>query len=429
VSFELPDPLVPRRALSLAERRLRVARVLVINGPRQSGKTALLGLLSRRLGGTYVTLDRAVDLRSARTDPGGFVTGFDEPLYIDEVQRGGDPLVLAVKYEADRTNRRGRFVLAGSTRFLTEPRLSESLAGRARFVDLWPLSQGEIDRTPDSFVDVTFVEPDRIGRHQPAVLTRRDVFERVCRGGFPEAVLAASPADRRDFLADYARTITAKDVRELAALEHTASLRTILNLLAARTATEMNLADLARELGLPAPTVRRYMPLFETIYAHHVVPAWSRNLTAKVVRRPKIHMTDTGLAAHLLGVDPVGLARPGATHAGHLLESFVAGEIARQLTWSETEATLHHWRDRNGIEVDLLLETPNGQVVGVEVKASVDVHQADFGGLRTLERRLGDQFVAGLVMHCGDRPRPFGTRLWSVPVASLWTVGPSAGAR
>jgi uncharacterized protein len=421
VSIETPSPFIPRRALAIAERKLRGARVLVVNGARQSGKTALLGLLQGRLGGTYVTLDRAADLRSARTDPGGFVTGFDEPLFIDEVQRGGDPLVLAVKYEADRTNQRGRFVLAGSTRFLTEPRLSESLAGRVRFVDMWPCSQGEIDGTGDSFVDAVFTEPGNVGKLHAPEMARREVFERVCRGGFPEAVLAESMPVRRDFFADYARTITAKDVRDLADLEHTASLRSILRLLAALTATELNVTELARRLQLPPETMRRYLPLFETIYVHHVVPAWSRNHAAKVVRRPKIHMLDSGLAAHLVGADPTGLARPTSTQSGPLFESFVAGELARQLSWSDTEAALFHYRDRRGVEVDLVLEAADGRVVGVEVKAAVDVHESDFRGLRTLRDRVGEEFVAGVVVHCGDRPRPFGDRLWSLPISALWS--------
>jgi predicted AAA+ superfamily ATPase len=167
--------------------------------------------------------------------------------------------------------------------------------------------------------------------------------------------------------------------------------------------------------------MRRYLPLFETIYVHHVVPAWSRNHAAKVVRRPKIHMIDSGLAAHLVGADPTGLARPTSTQSGPLFESFVAGELARQLSWSDTEAALFHYRDRRGVEVDLVLEAPDGRVVGVEVKAAIDVHESDFRGLRTLRDRVGDEFVAGVVVHCGDRPRPFGDRLWSLPVSALWS--------
>ncbi len=421
--LELPDPLIERRALSLLQRRLAAARVVVLNGPRQSGKTALLAVLQRALGGTYLSLDSATELASARSDPMGFVTGYAEPLLIDEVQRGGELLTLAVKLEADRSPRRGRFVLAGSTRFLTEPRIAESLAGRVRFVDLWPLSQGEIDGTSDGFIDVAFDAPTSLVARDPAILSRAEVFERVCRGGFPEAVLARTARDRTEFLVDYARTVTQRDVTELADLEHAARLRDMLRLLAARTATELNLADLARDVAIPAPTLRRYLPLFETIYAHHLVPAWSRNLTAKAVRRPKLHLIDSGLAAALLGVDAAALARPTATVAGQLLETFVAGEISRQLTWSNTAAALHHWRDRDGAEVDLVLESADGRVVGIEVKAAVDVHERDFAGLRRLRDRLGPQFSAGVLLHCGTRPRSFGPSLVACPVSMLWSGG------
>lgn len=414
---------IPRRGLELAIRRMRAARAIVVNGPRQSGKTALLAMVQARLGGTYLSLDQATNLALARTDPGGFVAGFDEPLLVDEVQRGGDPLVLAIKAALDVSAAKGRFVLAGSTRFLTEPRISESLAGRVRFVDLWPLSQGEIDGRGDGFVDVVLGAPEQLLDSSSPALDRRAVFERVCRGGFPEAVLAEQRLDRQDFFADYIRTVTTKDVRELADLAHMADLRDLVRLMAARTATEVNVAALGRELALPAPTLRRYLPLLETIYLHHLVPAWSRNHTAKVVHRPKLHLVDSGLAAHLLGVDADALARPTASVAGALLESFVAGELARQLTWSEADAILFHWRDRNGAEVDLVIEAADGRVAGVEVKAAVDVDARDFRGLRALRDRLGDRWAAGVVVHCGDRPRPFGPGLYAVPVQSLWTAG------
>ena len=349
------------------------------------------------------------------------MTSFDAPLFIDEVQRGGDPLVIAVKHEVDRDTRKGRFVLAGSTRFLTEPRLSESLAGRVRFVDLWPLSQGEIDRGTDSFVDRVLETPDALLDERSPVLSRAAVFERITRGGFPEAVLSESQADRRDFFADYIRTVTSRDVRELSDLGHTSRLRQIVRLLAARTATELNYTDVARVIDIPVATLRRYLPLFETIYLHTLLPAWSGNLAARVVHRPKIHFVDSGLAAHLSGIDAQGMNRSPAPIVGQLFETFIAGELARQITWANQDATLYHWRTRTGTEVDLVLETLGGAVVGVEAKAAVDVHENDFAGLRALRDRVGETFVAGVVLHCGDRPRRFGDRLYSLPVSALWT--------
>lgn len=126
--------------------------------------------------------------------------------------------------------------------------------------------------------------------------------------------------------------------------------------------------------------------MLETVYFHHLVPAWSRNLTAKAVRRPKLHVTDSGLAAALCGVDADALRRPDATFSGAFLESFVVGEVARQLTWSETEASLFHWRDRDGAKVDIVLERPNGLVVGIEVKAAFDLSAGDSKGLAVVAR-------------------------------------------
>jgi uncharacterized protein len=417
--------LIPRRAIVLAQRRLDAGRVVVVNGPRQSGKTALLGILRNERGGDYVSLDDATDLRSAQSDPGGFLADLDRPTFIDEIQRGGDPLVLAVKAVVDQVVDRGQFVLAGSTRFLTEPRLSESLAGRVRFVDLWPLSQGEIDSTSDSFVDDVFADLHTVAHAKPLRQSRAEIFARVCRGGFPEAVLAESDLDRREFFADYIRTVTTRDVREIADLEHVALLRSLVQLLAAQTSSELNIADLGRRVGIPAPTLRRYLPLLETVFLHHAVPAWTRNLTAKISRRPKLYLVDSGLAAHLMGAVPDALARVQAVNAGALLETFVAGELARQLTWCTVQASLNHWRDHDGSEVDLVLEAADGRVIGLEVKAAVDIGPHDFKGLRLLRRRVGPDFVAGIVLHCADRGRQFGDGMYGLPISSLWD-GPSS---
>jgi predicted AAA+ superfamily ATPase len=416
------DALVPRRAFHLALELLAGSRGIVVNGPRQCGKTELLGMLHRHIGGTFVSLDDVQAREAARIDPTGFVSEVPYPLLIDEVQRGGDALVLAIKREMDRSRQKGRFVLAGSTRFVTEPRLSESLAGRVRFVDLWPLSQGELAHTPDeSFADRCFDGPDGLRSLPVKPLPRREIFHRVCAGGFPEAVLTDSNRLRRAFFNDYVRTITQRDIRELGRISENADLSRLARLLAARTAGEIVLVDIARDIGVDHRTAGRFLGLLETLYLHHLVPAWSRNLTAKVVQRPKLHLVDSGLAAHLLGVDPANLARPVATHSGQLLETFVAGELARQLTWADNGARLHHFRDRSGIEVDLVLEQPDGRVTGIEVKAAAGVADDDLRGLRLIRDRLGTDFTAGVVLHCGERTDSFGDRLLALPVTALWS--------
>lgn len=421
----MPADLLARRALDVAQRRARISRVVIVNGPRQSGKTVLLRMVHESTGGSWNTLDDAKALLAARRDAGGFVRESERPLFVDEVQRAGDPFILAVKAAVDLDDSPGQFYLAGSTRFLFEPRLSESLAGRALFVDLWPLSQGEIDGSADedfvarafagfdSLLDSTIVRAQNESRHA--------TMERVCRGGMPQAIRLAG-RDRREFLSGYARTLASRDVSEIGRLPTSFNLPTLMRVLAGRTSNELNISEIARVIGASPDVTKRVVAMLETVYFHYLVPAWSRNLTAKAVRRPKLHVTDSGLATALCGVDADALRRPDSSVSGAFLESFVVGEVARQLTWSDTEASLFHWRDRDGAEVDIVLERPNGEVVGIEVKASFDVHVGDAKGLRALRDRLGPTFVAGIVLHCGDRVQRLDERIVALPISSLWSA-------
>ena len=419
-----PDRLLERHALGAVEARLREGRVVVLNGARQSGKSELLRMVHERSGGTLSTFDDETLLETARRDPFGFVTGFPFPHLIDEVQRGGDAVLLAVKRQVDQVRRPGQFLLAGSTRFLTEPRLSESLAGRARLIDLWPLSQGEIESQRESFVSECFRDPATVvDRHATAVaLTRREVFERVVVGGFPEAVLAPSDTARRGFFQSYFRTLTRRDVRELANIRLANDLPRLARVLLSRTAGELNMASLASDLRMTEDTAHRYLALLETVYLVHLLPAWSRNLSNRQRRRPKLHATDTGLVAALQNDSVDRLERPDSSTAGGLLETFVVNEVLKQLAWSEESVEAYHWREDQGREVDLVLERGDGAVVAFEVKAGIDVRSDDLRGLTLLRERCGDDFLLGIVVHCGPRATVLGPKLVGIPVSALWTV-------
>ena len=419
--------ILPRLATAVASRRLRDARAIVVNGPRQCGKTELLRLLQDSVGGTLLTLDQPQHLRLARTDPTGFVSDRNPPLMIDEVQRGGDPLVLAIKLMLDSSPNRGQAVLAGSTRFLTEPRLSESLAGRVRFVDLWPFSQGEIDRLGpdgDGLLDRLVGPTDELlDSATPAPgLSRREVYNRLCRGGFPEAVLAGNELARSEFFADYVRTISQRDISELGRITDRVDQPTVLRLLAERTASVLNSNTLAQAAGTSADSMRRYLPLVETIFLSYRLPAFAASTAARTRRRPKVHLTDSGLAAWLLGVTPDRLLHPETSVVGQLLETFVAMELVRQQTWSGEQTRLSHFRDAEGREVDVIVETPDGRLAGVEVKAAIDVDERDFRHLTYLRERLGERLANGVVLHCGQRAARWGDRLTSLPVSALWAA-------
>jgi uncharacterized protein len=378
-------------------------------------------MLHESTGGSWHSLDDAKTLLAARRDSGGFVRESQRPLFVDEVQRAGNPLILAVKAAVDIDNQPGQFYLAGSTRFLFEPRLSESLAGRALFVDLWPLSQGEIEqRATEDFITHAYAGPNSLLERTVQGESRRSTMERVCRGGMPQAI-GLTERNRREFLGGYARTIASRDVNEIGRLPVSFDLSTLMRVLAGRTSAELNTSEIARLVGASPDVVKRVIAMLETVYFHYLVPAWSRNLTAKAIRRPKLHITDSGLATALCGTSADALGKPESSISGAFLESFVVGEIARQLTWSETEASLFHWRDRDGAEVDIVLERPSGEIVGIEVKAAFDVDASDARGLRALRDRLGATFVSGIVLHCGDRVQRLDDRIVAIPVSGLWT--------
>ncbi len=420
----MPVADLRRTCGAIAEEYLSAFRVVILNGPRQSGKTTLLRQLRDHHGGTLLNLDDEQVLQAAVSDPVAFAVSGAEPRFIDEVQRAGDPLVRAVKAEVDAAPGPGRYVLAGSTRFLATPSLSESLAGRAGVVDVWPFSQGEFDGRTDSFVDRAFDDPASLATLPPPASDRADYFERICRGGFPEPALMRTARLRRAWFRGYVQAVTERDIREMARVGEPSAMRILLAYLAAVTAQEHNTANTANKTGLHRTTVTRYVELLEAVFLVYRLPAWSRNSTARVVRHPKLHFTDTGLAAALIGVSPDALARPVAPSRGPLVETFIVNELAKQATWSSNFVRLHHWRVSGGAEVDVVLERDDGQVVAVECKAADTVTGADFRGLAALRDILGPQFVQGVVLHTGRQGvLGFGDRLVSVPIAALWESG------
>lgn len=414
------NELVPRMIADQAIEFMDSFRVLIINGPRQSGKTTLLRQLNEARRGTYLTLDDGALRAAARADPAVFIADGATPMMIDEVQRGGDDLVLAIKRAADRSGDRGQFILAGSTRFLATPSLSESLAGRAGVLEVWPFGEQELSRGTESFLTVAFAQPDRMREATESRFSRADYFELICRGSYPEPVAMTSPRARDAWYRTYLQAVIDTDIREMARVDEPSSLARLLSLAAASTGQEINTVKAASELQLHRTTVSRYLGLLETVFLVRFLPPWSRNLTARAVHRPKLHLTDTGLAAHLLAVDPEGLAARVSPARGQLVESFVINELAKQASWSTFPVRPFHWRVSRGPEVDLVLERTNGRSVGIEVKSTDAVDLSDFRGLIALRDRLGDDFVHGFVCYTGQRALSFGDRLTAIPISALW---------
>jgi hypothetical protein len=400
------------------------SRVIFLNGPRQAGKTTLLEQLHAELGGSFQSLDVDRERAAAREDPEDYLATAPRPVFLDEVQRAGDRLILAIKASVDRDRRPGQFFLTGSTRFLTVPTISESLAGRVAILDLWPFSAAERAGANPDLIPRLFAEPRSLLECDPAPATKHEYLQLACTGGFPEVGERSVGAPRSRWFSDYLRTVTQRDIRELKQIEQMDRLPRLLRLVAAITAQELNIAGLARAIRVDDSTVRSDLSLFETVYLVHRLPAWSRSLTARVKHRPKIHLVDSGFAAWLRGESADTLARPAATGAGALLETFVVNELLKLRGAADFEADGYHFRDRDQREVDCILETPDGRVVGIEVKASSSVDGHDFRHLALVRDRLGEVFTSGVVFYTGPRPLPFGDRLMALPISLLWGGGP-----
>lgn len=339
-------------------------------------------------------------------------------MVIDEIQRVPE-LLLAIKERVDADPRPGQFLLTGSARVLGLHSVADALPGRMETVELYPFSQGELGGRVDGFVDAAFRKGPAL--HHESTLQRPDYADIVSRGGFPEAVARTSTRRRGRFLDSYVSDLIARDVAQLAEIERLTQLRALVRLTAARSGQLLRPTALGNEVSLPHSTISRYLELLELVFLIKRIPAWSRNLNRRATSAPKLALVDSGVAADLLGLDVDSLARLGPA-LGPLLEGFVLMELSRQLTWADERADLFHYRTRDQVEVDAVLENRRGQVVAIEVKASSTVRPEDFRGLRHLEHLLGPDFLAGFVLYTGRQTLPFGDRLRALPVSALWQV-------
>jgi uncharacterized protein len=386
--------------------------VVFLSGARQVGKSTLVKTLLPDY--RYLLLDEPGVLAAAKADPQGFVTALGDKVVLDEVQVVPE-ILSSLKNEVDRNRNAGRFVLTGSANVLVLPKLAESLAGRMDILRLYPLSQGEISGVNETFIEWLF------SGKNPTVQTsaRFDHTTAIAKGGFPEAV-GRKESERAAWFKAYITSLLQRDVRDLANIRGLVQLPTLLNLLAARNASLLNIAELSRSSGLPQSTLNDYLHLLEALFLVVRVPAWSKNASKRLVKTPKLYLLDTALTLALLNINQERL-RLDPTLKGSLLEQFVVLEILKQLTWSKTQAQLYHFRIHTGHEVDMVLEGPAGDLVGIEIKSRATLEANDSKGLEALRELAGKKFVRGVVLYTGDTVLPFGNNLWAMPISSLWS--------
>ncbi|MDE2753806.1 MAG: ATP-binding protein [Gemmatimonadota bacterium] len=413
--FDSPA-LYPRPLVSVLHDALADTPVVCLTGPRQSGKSTLVrAMMPER---PYFSLDHGPYLSAAKADPVGFVAALPREVTIDEIQRAPE-LLPAIKLSVDVDRRPGRFVLTGSANLLLLPTVTESLAGRMETARLMPLSEAEKERRPGLFLAdllADAVTPAlRAGGRLP---DPNDLARRLEAGGYPEP-LVRSPVRARQWHRQYVQSIVDRDVLDVGRVREADGVARLLQLLAVRNGELLNTARLSRELGLHRGTVRKYIAVLERLYLVRRLPPWHRNVGKRLVRTPKIHVVDSGLAATLAGLGPSDWIEK-RDRMGHLLESFVTRQLATLAGWTDPDLRFWHFRDKDGREVDLVM-TLGARTWGIEVKATSTPGRSAGPGMAHLATLCGKDFAGGILLYNGRDILPLSDeRMLAVPLSELW---------
>ncbi|MFT4036051.1 MAG: ATP-binding protein [Patulibacter sp.] len=407
---------IDRHARPLVEQALADTRVVLIEGPRQAGKSTLAREVMRRSeGGIELTLDNELTRRAARDDPAGFVAGLSGLTMIDEIQRAPE-LILAIKEVVDRDPRPGQFLLTGSTSLHGLRRVRDLLPGRMETVRLWPLAQSEIAGRSGNVVEQMLAagEPPRI----TGAPVGRDAFvSALAAGGFPDARTRASTRRVRWFR-DYLAAIIAADIPDVAVLQRTAEIPPLLRLLAAQTGGIADYRKIARSLSIADKTTKSYVAVLEQLFLVQTLRAWRPGIGKREIHAPKLHLVDSGLLTFLLEADERRVATDDQI-TGPALESFCAMEIVKHASLCPDPPSVFHYRDGRE-EIDMVLETRGGSIAAVEVKASATIRPGDHRAIGNLRDARSDRFRCGIVLYTGATTVPLGDRIWAVPISGLW---------
>lgn len=390
--------------------------VVLVHGARQTGKSTLVKQVAETdYPAKYLTFDDAGILSAAMNNPVDFISEYEENMIIDEVQRVPE-IFLAIKSHVDKKRQPGKFILTGSSNVFLLPKVSESLAGRIEILKLSPLSQSEINSTNYNFVDELFGKVTGLNFKQEK---NNNLVSKILSGGFPEMQTRKNRERQKAWFRSYITTILQRDVRDIANIEKLGDLPRLLSLFASRAGTLLNFAELSRSSSIPQTTLKRYVSLLEAIFMINLVPAWSGNLSKRLIKAPKLYLNDTGLLSHLTGFESNKVLSDPLSW-GRLLENFVLMELSKQASWSKFDLSLYHYRSASGQEIDFIVERSDSKLAAIEVKATARIQAGDFNHIKAFADDVGEKFKTGVVLYTGKEIIPFAKDLFALPVEMLW---------
>jgi uncharacterized protein len=403
-----PRYLQPRVVEALSD-----TPVVLVRGPRQAGKTTLVRQFVEPKR-PFITLDDDLTLLSAKRDPVGLVRDLD-CCVIDEIQRA-PALLLAIKKAVDEDRRPGRFLITGSANLMTLPTVADSLAGRMETLTLLPLARCEIQAGDGFWIDRVFQGqiPKPTKPETGAALAKK-----VFLGGYPEMLSRTTTRRRLAWAKQYVEAIIQRDVRDIASIERLDQLSGLLRYLAQTSGQQCNFSQLGGQLGLSHKTVGKYLGVFEQMFLVRRIEVWLTNRLSRLVKMPKVQFIDSGLLSSLLNMTETSSVQD-RTGFGRVLESFVYAELLKQTTWADEYYGIYYYRDKDQVEVDIVVENQSGDIIGIEAKAAATVCDGDLKGLKKLYSLASKHFIAGIVLYDGTATLPLGPRLWAVPFSTLW---------
>lgn len=393
---------------------LKDTPVVLLHGPRQSGKTTL----ARQVGGKkyrYITFDDNTELEAAINDPRGYIEDLPKYSILDEIQRVPE-LFPSIKLAIDQNRLPGRFLLTGSANILSNPRLTESLAGRVEIINLRPLSQCEIENKKNKFIDNAFTGNltanfnSRLGE---------ELAERIIAGGYPEPLLRDQPRRKRAWYNSYISVLVKKDIAEISSIHYSEEIPRLLKKIAYNSACLTNVSNLNKGLGFDVKTTKKYVQMLNDLFLIDQLPPWYSNRSKRLVKTPKLHLSDTGLLCSLAGLTKAKLVND-REFFGNITETFVVNELLRQATWYDDDLDFYHYRDKDKYEVDLIIQNSKDEMIGIEVKLAASVKESDFRGLKRFASQNQEKLVGGYILYDGERSLSFGDRMRAVPIRSLW---------
>ncbi|MGQ0643756.1 MAG: ATP-binding protein [Gemmatimonadaceae bacterium] len=412
MDFTIPPvktQVLPRLAQQRVQTLLAAFPVVIVMGPRQAGKSTLVRTPTITDGRAWYTLDDLVTRDRAQREPDSLLDA-PGPVTVDEVQREPE-MLLAIKRAVDGMGpkrQRGKFLLTGSANLLTMKRVADSLAGRAFYVDLWPLTRQERlgNAAAGSWSDLLDAAPREweslIEQRRPESAKWR---HEVRRGGFPEAALVVKDENLNDWFEGYARTYLERDLRDLAAVENLVDFRRLLSVAALRVGQLVNQTDIGRDVKMSQQRVSNYLNLLETSYQIVRLPPFTESRTTRLIKTPKLYWNDPGLALYLSGLD-----EPTGSH----LENMVLCDLLAWRTLQTKRTQIMYWRTATQLEVDFVIERGE-RLLPVEVKTSRSLRYGDAKALQAFLGEYSKRAQGGLVLYDGDRTFWLADRVLATP--------------